>query len=109
MISIKYLKRNKQSCLCAHNDDTCRSGVVTPLIYQIGIKMETRGKLQTSTELSSGKAPPASKTGGWVDPRTGLDDFEKRKISCRCEKLSHDPLVVQTANYLGDLELTNYF
>jgi hypothetical protein len=43
--------------------------------------MEVSAQLHASTALLPGKEPPGTHwIGGWVDPRAGLDDVERRKI-----------------------------
>jgi hypothetical protein len=57
--------------------------------------MEVCGQLQTLAALTPGKQPPDTHfTGGWVDPRAGLDAVVKRKISCPCQESIPDSLVV---------------
>jgi hypothetical protein len=40
--------------------------------------MEVSGKRYAPAALSSGKNPRAHCTGGWVDPRVGLDILEEK-------------------------------
>jgi hypothetical protein len=38
------------------------------------------GQLHAPAALAPGKSPVTHFIGGWVDPRAGLDDMEKRKL-----------------------------
>jgi hypothetical protein len=42
--------------------------------------MEASGQLHAPAALTPERAPDTYSLGGWVGPRTGLDDVEKKKI-----------------------------
>jgi hypothetical protein len=42
--------------------------------------LEVNGQIQAPAALPPRKAPDTHWIGGWVDPRAGLDDVEKRKF-----------------------------
>jgi hypothetical protein len=42
--------------------------------------MGMSGQLYASAALALGKSPGTHCIGGWVGPRAGLDDMERRKI-----------------------------
>jgi hypothetical protein len=45
--------------------------------------MELSGQLNALAALPPGETAPCTYwIGGWVDPRAGLNDVDKRKISC---------------------------
>ena len=46
--------------------------------------MEVSGQLQALAALSPGRTPGTHGLEGWVGPKGGLDDLEKKKISCPC-------------------------
>jgi hypothetical protein len=49
--------------------------------------MEVNGYLHATAALPPGeKAPGTHWTGGWVGPRGGMDNVDKRKISWPCRK-----------------------
>jgi hypothetical protein len=50
-------------------------------IFLTSALLEVSGQLHAPASLPTGKAPPGTHwLWGWVDPRAGLDDLEKRKF-----------------------------
>jgi len=47
--------------------------------------MEIGGQLHAPPTLPPQMNPGAHGTGGWTDPKAGLDNLEKRKLSCPCQ------------------------
>jgi hypothetical protein len=59
---------------------TTRTTLVTDGDGDNDNNFEVSDKLQASAAILRGKSPGTQWTGGWVDPRPGLDDEERRKI-----------------------------
>jgi hypothetical protein len=61
--------------------------------------MEDSGQLHDVAALPPvNRAPNAHRTGGYVDPKAGMDALEKKKkkVSCSCLEMNYDSLVIHS-------------
>jgi hypothetical protein len=57
------------------------SGCIDPHFLDLGTSWRLSGQLHAPATLPPGKEPPDTRwIEGWVGPRGGLDDVEKRKF-----------------------------
>ena len=59
------------------------------LILNLGTKMQVIGQLHAVPALPLVKNSGTHQIGGWLVPRTSLDNFGEERISCSYQALNH--------------------
>ena len=62
--------------------------------------MKVSSQLHAPPTLLLEKNPVTHWKGGWVAPRTGLDNFGEEKIACLSQDLNPEPSTPQDSHYI---------
>jgi len=65
-------------------------GSITQLILVLSTKGKSVVSFMPHYLPSAERAPGTHQTGGWVQPRAGLDAVWKKNIVCRCQEPNHN-------------------